>query len=644
MAFALAACSGPKAVWTEGPVNENGKAMNSLLLQNVPAGSRVWFQELYDSKEVLEGPAPVHFQGTTFYVDIPSDAKGDVLIKYLGRPVPRKGWAPEGLWLQQKGKKDIAISTEYVFGEHGETEIDPSWFACNYSPGPADIIPRIKKIRYGNAPLISLDREPVSVKIREEDYPSGWYRISIDAQGKAAVEAADSIGIFYAGITLSKLPDKVREGALEDWPDLPVRGFMLDVARDFRTKEEIFEVLDIMASYKLNTLHFHLGEDESWSLEIPALPELAAFGGNHALPDWDLQETKALKPMAGGAIGNRSYYTESEYKEILRYAAERCIDVIPEFDAPGHSRASIKAMQAYERRSGDSSLRLQDPSDDSKYWTAQDFTDDVLSVELPGVYKFYGIVFDELIRMHKEAGVPLRAIHIGGDEVPSGVWAGKDRSAQKDYFTRRMLDLAEERGIKLAGWQEMALELTPETAERLKKSTYFLNAWSTHDNIELTYRLANEGFPVLLSNVNNAYVDLSYGDGFEDIGLNWGGYVDERKSFALQPWKIYESARWTGVDTPLDVSVAAEGKTPLLRPEMVIGAEALLWGEKVRSFGDVTYQIFPKALGVFERSWNASPSWPTDSAFKEDFDRFYSIVSAREMPEWDKKGYNYKKR
>ena len=104
LALALASCSGPRAVWTEGPVNESGKAQNSLLLQNVPAGSRVWFQELYDNKEVLEGPAPEHFQGTTFYIDIPADAKGDVLIKYLGRPVPRMGWAPEGFILQQKGK------------------------------------------------------------------------------------------------------------------------------------------------------------------------------------------------------------------------------------------------------------------------------------------------------------------------------------------------------------------------------------------------------------------------------------------------------------------------------------------------------------------------------------------------------------
>ena len=112
------------------------------------------------------------------------------------------------------------------------------------------------------------------------------------------------------------------------------------------------------------------------------------MGAHHALPDWDLQETDALKPTANGKIGNVTFYTAEEYKEILRYAWERRIVVIPEFDMPGHSRASIKAMQAYERRTGDIGFRLQDPADTSRYWSAQDFTDNVLGVELSGVYKF----------------------------------------------------------------------------------------------------------------------------------------------------------------------------------------------------------------------------------------------------------------
>jgi hexosaminidase len=247
--------------------------------------------------------------------------------------------------------------------------------------------------------------------------------------------------------------------------------------------------------------------------------------------------------------------------------------------------------------------------------------------------------------MHREAGVPLIGIHIGGDEVPGGTWAGRDRRQLKDKFTRGMLALARERGIKLAGWQEMVQGIEPETLEALKPQLLFVNAWSTRgDDIELTYRLANEGIPVLLSNVQNAYVDLAYTDDPEEIGLHWGGYVDERKAFALQPWRIYESVRWEGVDSPVDWARAAEGRPVLERPEMIVGAEALLWSENLRSFEDATFQMLPKALGIWERAWNSRPDWPTDEAFKADFDRFYSIVKAVEMPRWDAQGFAYRKK
>ena len=205
--------------------------------------------------------------------------------------------------------------------------------------------------------------------------------------------------------------------------------------------------------------------------------------------------------------------------------------------------------------------------------------------------------------------------------------------------------MAQERGIKLAGWQEMVQGIEPETLEALKKQLLFVNAWNTRgDDIELTYQLANDGIPVLLSNVQNAYVDLAYSDDPEEIGLHWGGYVDERKSFALQPWKIYESVRWEGVDTPVDWAHAAEGRTPLLRPEMIVGAEALLWSENLRNFQHTTFQMLPKALGIWERAWNSRPDWPTDEAFAADFDRFYSIVKAVEMPRWEAAGYAYRKK
>ncbi|MCR5708861.1 MAG: beta-N-acetylhexosaminidase [Bacteroidales bacterium] len=630
---AMAGCAGtPSVEWIEGPAGENGLASHSIIVNNVPAGSRIWFQELFDNHAITGGPVTAieHYQGTSFWFDVPEDAGKSFRIDYDGRPLPRHSWAPEGFVMQREGRPDTPLPVTCRFLEHPSTEPDARWFEASYEPSASDIIPAVKS---------------VGTKGSGGEKPRGWYRLSIDSSGSATVESKDDDGAYYASVTLGKLPEGTRDLVIEDWPDLQLRGFMLDVVRDFRSVDEVCRVLDIMASCKLNLLHFHLGDDESWCLEIPTLPDLTSFGAHHELPDLDLRERRGLKPQAGGRIGCDTYFTEEEYKQILRYAWERRIAVVPEFDAPGHSRASIRAMEAYERRTGDPSLRLQNPADTSRYWSAQDFTDNVLDPEYPGVYKFYGIVFDEVIRMHGEAGVPLPGIHIGGDEVPGGAWAGRDRRQMKDIFTRGMVQLARERGILLAGWQEIAQGISPSTLEELKRQLLFVNVWSTQgEKAELTYRYANEGIPVLISNVQNAYVDLAYGDSPEEIGLTWGGYVDERKSFALQPWKIYESVRWSGVDTPVEVAGAADGRTPLLHPENIVGAEALLWSENIRSIDDATYQMLPKAVGIWERAWNASPDWPTDEAFASDFNRFYSILVRKEMPCWDAKGYRYKKR
>ena len=581
----------PTIEWTEGPTEANGQALHTLVLNGVTEGSRVWFQELFDGKTFVEGPKMNHYQGTSWYIDIPTS--GNVTLKYYGRPLPRHSWAPEGFILQQKGKPDLPMDVHYHFLELHEKEANEYDFTCHYEVQHGDIIPQVKRLQYGNEPMEATEAHPV-----------GWYRITIDANGAPKVESNDEDGAFYAQTTLAKLPRPLQPMTIEDWPDLPYRGFMLDVVRDFRTVDEVLEILDLMASWKLNALHFHIADDESWCLEINDLPELTEYGAHHALPDWNLQESIALKPSANGRIGNVTYYTAEEYKQILRYAWERRIVVIPEFDTPGHSRASIKAMQAYERRTSDSSFRLQDPADTSRYWSAQDFSDHVLSVYLPSVYKFYGLVFDEVIRLHKEANVPLSAIHIGGDEVPDGAWSGRDRHEMKEIFTNSMLDLAETRGIRLAGWEDIARNLEPETQERLKRSLYFLNVWNT-DGIE--------GFPVVLSPAAFTYLDLAYSDSPAEIGLSWAGYVDERKAFALQP-NDYKGD--------------------------IIGVQAQLWSSQLRSFDDATYQMLPKALGVVERAWNAYTS-PTSEA---DFDRFNSIVNAKEKPLWDQKGYTYKKR
>ena len=148
-------------------------------------------------------------------------------------------------------------------------------FVCQYEVQPGDIIPQVKRVQYGtDVPVVETFPE-TSPKTETPQiiHPAGWYRITIGEDGEPKVESDDEDGAFYAQTTLAKLPRPLQPMTIEDWPDFPYRGFMLDVVRDFRTVDEVLEIIDLMASWKLNTLHFHLADDESWCLEIKDLPE-----------------------------------------------------------------------------------------------------------------------------------------------------------------------------------------------------------------------------------------------------------------------------------------------------------------------------------------------------------------------------------
>ena len=549
----------PIAEWIEGNTESDGRALHTLVLHNVPEGSRVWFQELYDGKTAVEGPKMHHYQGTSWYIDIPHS--GTITLKYYGRPLPRQRWAPEAFILQQQGKPDLPMEIIYHLQELPPEE--PTHEVRHDEVQPADIIPQIKRIHYGTEPMEATEK-----------HPNGWYRITTDANGNPIVEADDDDGAFHAQVTLSKLSRNASPDVpclespltLEDWPDYPYRGFMLDVARDFRTVDEVRQIINLMASWKMNTLHFHLADDESWCLEIKELPELTEFGGRHALPDWNLQETQALKPTINGRIGNTTFYTAEEYQQIIHYAKVRNVQ---------HLRLVALVLRQY--REGAVLLRL---GEGSRHLP-------------PAPFRVAGF------RLHREADIPLPAIHIGGDEVPSGAWSGKDRHAMKELFINGMLDLAEQRGIRLAGWEDIARGLEPETEERLKRSLYFINVWNTK---------GIDGFPTVLSPASYTYLDLAYSPDPREIGLHWAGYVDERKAFELQPNDYLGD---------------------------IIGIEAALWSSQLRSFEDATYQMLPKAMGIAERGWNKQ---------SDDFNRFYSIIVAREMPVWKAKGFTFKKR
>ena len=537
-----------------------------------------------------------------------------------------------------------------------------------------DMIPSLKNVTPAEGVTVVEDMPQVEFVDSDK---SGWYRIVLD--GTCSVQASDEDGAWYAQVTLENLKrnaggNEIPNMVIEDWPDLGYRGFMLDISRNFTTKDNILRFIDLLAHYKVNVFHLHFGDDEGWRVEIEKFPELTTFGAYHEFPykneDGEYVEENYLMPSYNGGMdpedmssSANGHLTKEDYIEILKYAWERRISVIPEFDTPGHSRAAIKAMDAYSERVGNDEFRLSDPEDRSEYCSVQYYRDNALNVALPSTYRFIEEVFDALIAYHKEAGVPLPAIHVGGDEVASGAWTGSPACLKimeergwdnielmKSYYIENVLDIAEAKGVKISGWQEVVMDLEDHVYERLKKNLYSVNFWHTgHGQEEYPYKYANDGVPVVLSNMTNTYVDFAYTPDKTERGLSWGGFVDERRSFSLLPYDIYRSVRWDDKGRMRDIASLPEGKTPLKLKENVVGVQAQLWTETVRCFDHVTSYVFPKVCGVFERAWNASPSWEgttiaDDPSFLQELDRYYSTVVSHEIPYYEDMQIAYRHR
>ena len=663
-------------VWTEGEADPaTGKAVHTLTVLNAPEGTdwALWLSSNHiyvgEDMEGTEGSIALHHG--CWYKMTPKERQGkDLVVKYTDSPLQRHCWAPEGFVLENKGKA-VALEAEYVFLP---SERIPD-FAYNHVDTKVwDMIPSLKSVTPSEGTTTVAQMPQVEIKASEK---AGWYRITLD--GTCRIEASDEDGAQYANVTLENLRrnaggNELPNLVIEDWPDLGYRGFMLDISRNFTTKDNILKFIDLLAHYKASVFHLHFGDDEGWRVEIPEYPELTTYGAYHAFPtksaDGEYVETDYLLPSYNGSIdpedmtsSANGHLSAEDYKEIIRYAWDRRISVIPEFDTPGHSRAAIKAMEAYAKRTGDTSSLLSDPEDASEYCSVQYYRDNALNVALPSTYKFIEVVFDRLIAYHKEAGVPLPAIHVGGDEVPGGAWVGSAPCQKimaergwdniellKSYYIENVLDIAESRGVKISGWQELVMDLEDHVYERMKKNLYSVNFWHTGDSQEeYPYKYANDGVPVVLSNMTNTYVDFAYTPDKTERGLSWGGFVDERRSFSLLPYDIYRSVRWDDYGRIRDIAVLPEGKTELQAKQNIVGVQAQLWTETVRNFDHLTYYVFPKVCGVFERAWNASPSWEgtvkaDDPGFMAELDRYYSTVVSHEMPYYEASGINYRSR
>ncbi|RRN77422.1 beta-N-acetylhexosaminidase, partial [Pseudoxanthomonas sp. SGD-10] len=318
------------------------------------------------------------------------------------------------------------------------------------------------------------------------------YTLKIESTG-ITINASSPTGVFY-GIQsmksmfppeLSRKQQVITLPAVEviDSPRFAYRAFMMDVARNFQPKEQVLKVLDLMAFYKLNVLHFHLNDDEGWRLEIPSLPELTEVGSKRA-HSLDSRSTLPASYGSGPSVDNpfgTGYYSRADFIHILKYAAERHIRVIPEVETPGHARAAVKSMYArYEKylKAGNKEeaerYLLSDVNDKSVYQSVQKWNDNIMNVAMPSTYAFIEKVVDEIISMYKDAGAPLTTIHLGGDEVPAGSWERSPavQALQQSnpqiksvddlwyYYFRKVNNMLKSKNLYLSGWEEVALRKT----------------------------------------------------------------------------------------------------------------------------------------------------------------------------------------
>ena len=380
------------------------------------------------------------------------------------------------------------------------------------------------------------------------------YRLAVSGAG-VRIEAAGAAGLFRGITTLRQLlPARVEcpEATPGPWPvpgvriaDRPRfahRGAMLDVARHFFGVADVRRYLDLAALYKLNVLHLHLTDDQGWRLAIDSWPRLATHGGSTA--------------VGGGAGG---YFTKADFAEIVRYAAERFITVVPEIDTPGHTNA---ALASYAELNCDGAVQ--------PLYIGTEVGFSSLCLQLPATYAFLGDVFGELAEL-----TPGPLVHLGGDEAHS--------TPRADYlrFVPDAARIVNGHGKRVMGWQEVADSRLPPGS--------VVQYWGTGDarSAERALAAAAQRAQIVMSPADRAYLDMKY-DPEAPYGLFWAGHVDVRRSYDWDP---------------------AE-QVPGLPESSIAGVEAPLWTETLRTIDELEYMAYPRLPGIAEIGWSpAGRSW-----------------------------------
>lgn len=349
--------------------------------------------------------------------------------------------------------------------------------------------------------------------------------------------------LFPYRIELS-IPQQIRweiaTGTIRDYPTYKVRSAMLDVARHFFSVDEVKRYVDLISEYKLNALHLHLTDDQGWRIEIKSWPNLTTHGGS--------------TQVKGGKGG---YYSQDDYKELVRYAAERYITIIPEIDLPGHTNAALASYP-----------ELNCNGKAPELYTETEVGFSSLCVDKEITFKFVEDVVQEVASI-----TPGLYFHLGGDESHA--------TKKNDYinFVTRSQDIVVKYGKTPIGWEEIS-------QSKLKEGAV-VQFWS---NPEHARNAIKQGAKLLMSPAKKAYLDMSY-DSTNTLGQNWAAYVEVDSAYMWDPASI----------------------APGISQDNILGIEAPLWTETLETIKDLEYMAFPRILGHAEIGWSpaSARNWDT---------------------------------
>ncbi|MCF2948937.1 carbohydate-binding domain-containing protein [Paraglaciecola aquimarina] len=476
--------------------------------------------------------------------------------------------------------------------------------------------------------VTSLNQTPNEAEANQEISKQA-YQLHISNQN-IQIKSTSYTGAFYALMSLKQLVENnaLPVGQFNDSPRYEFRGVHLDVARNFRSVNFVKQLIQNMAQWKLNKLHLHLADDEGWRLAIQDLPELTQVGGFRC---FDPTETQCLMPQLGSGPNrsnpNNGFYSQQDYRELVQYAAAHHVEIIPSLDMPGHSRSSIKSMEAryqrlvkQERYEQAKQYLLTDFDDKSQYSSVQHYNDNTLNPCLSSTYTFVDKVLSNLIQQHKDAGVPLTRYHLGADET-AGAWhdspvchefiaQNKDIENVEQlggYFITRVAQLIQDKGIIAGGWSDGMREFQPDVNQPMQVNVWDLLMWQGHLAAE---KFQQQGWRTILSYPDVLYFDFPYAVDPNEHGYYWATRAtDSYKVFQFMPDNAQDNAKlWVdrmGNQYTPDPSTSNS-------PIHFEGIQTHLWSEIIRHDSVAEYMYYPRLISFAEKAW-VKPDWETQS-------------------------------